>query len=621
MSRPLFKPTQRRSLMLLCLLLSSLVILWRVNRPSDMPNLLTNPTVEQDGSAGWQIGGTAGATTHPKQATDNPHQTLLELQIPEATTAGWTGIRQRIAILPLQRYQLRADYRPAQAGWSSAKVVWRVSQFDAAGALLKTAEIANPSPLSGDTWHPLPHIFVSDERAAALEIGLGLFGQQATRVEVDHVTLERYPTPLGQVRQDGLTLGAVWVLAGTLVYGVGHALWPIRRKVLINGGLAMASLLATLIVVEIGSRFIPVSLISPNWPPAYHIPYLDGKSYRLAKNYPATFVTDEAGDRHLAMSNALGVRDIEPPAPDAKQPVMLVLGDSMTFGWAISDVHDTWPRRLDEQLATLRPGADRYHVVNAGVSGYNHYQETLLFQTLLTDMAQAGVKPQVALLSFFSGIWERNLYGPEGRFAIMNGVIMYSSVKQALLNLAGHLLEQSQIDDLKLIGPSRVNAPHQFLLSKSHLYFLLCLLLINRLDYDWDALPPTIDPVAMNYEALKSFKTVAEANGVQPVVAYLPSDNLFTAAKQAKNRELVQQLTTLCQRLDLPFIDPSANMQKLGVNGNNAKETLTLVYNRHYSPQGNLLYAQALAPLLADYLTRLPPPAQASKPVNRQASP
>ena len=53
------------------------------------------------------------------------------------------------------------------------------------------------------------------------------------------------------------------------------------------------------------------------------------------------------------------------------------------------------------------------------------------------------------------------------------------------------------------------------------------------------------------------------------------------------------------------FINPYDNMQQLGITGDNAKEKLTLVYNRHYSAAGNLLYAKALAPLVADYLTGL----------------
>jgi hypothetical protein len=43
-------------------------------------------------------------------------------------------------------------------------------------------------------------------------------------------------------------------------------------------------------------------------------------------------------------------------------------------------------------------------------------------------------------------------------------------------------------------------------------------------------------------------------------------------------------------------------MQKLGINADNAKEELTLMTDAHYSIMGNLTYAKAVAPLMADYL-------------------
>jgi len=384
----------------------------------------------------------------------------------------------------------------------------------------------------------------------------------------------------------------------------------VRRKVLINTGLTAVSLILAVITAEIAIRFIPLDLIGMNWPAGYHISYLDGQSYRLAKNYPATFITNAYGGQNLIMSNSLGVRDVELPASDDEQ-IVLVLGDSMTFGAAVKEVNETWPRRLDEQIAQIRPGPEKYHVVNAGVSGYNTFQEVWLFQTLIKDMEQQGSKPKVALLSFMSGIWQRNFYGTEGLFSVLNDVIMYTSLKRAILNLPQRLIDQSGFDDLKFIGPSRINSFHQYLLTKSRLYFVLSVLLALRQGVSETDLSK-VDPVAMNYEALKSFKEVAAAHDIQPVVAYLPGYDLFALDHQDENQKLVADLSTLCQRLDLTFINPYANMQQMGVNGDNAKEKLTLVYDSHYSPAGNLLYAQTLAPLLADYLARL----QTSSPVH-----
>ena len=588
------------------------VVIWRIQESAAGPNLLSNPGFEDRTLAGWQIANAAGGQASASTVADQPDQTVAELTIPDAAEGSWVGLGQQLGIVPLERYRLTVRYRLVQ-GQSPATLVWRVSQFDHAGQSIKHEEVSIPTIPPGEPdnreaslgWNSFTHTFVTNERAARVEVGLGLLGHQATTVETDELALAVFPTWLGRVNRDPVALAAALLLLVLAGYGLGRLIWPVRRKVAVNVALAVASLGVTLIVVEIGARFIPVSLISPNWPPAYHIPYLDGKSYRLAKNYPATFVTDEAGDRHLAVSNSLGVRDVELEPLADNQEIVLVLGDSMTFGWAIDDLAKSWPRRLDGEVAKLVNGPERYHFVNAGVSGYNTFQEVMLMNTLIQDMARVGLKPKVAVISFFSRIWERNFYGPEGRFTILNGVIMYGSVKEALLHLASRLIEQGQLDDLKLISSSRIDAVHQFLLYRSRLYFVLSLLLVNRLDENWDAYPPNTDPVAVNYEVLRSFKELAQANNIQPALAYLPADNLFTPDKTTENQELVSQLTAICQELNIPFINPYNNMEQLGITGDNAKETLTLVYNRHYSAAGNLLYARALAPLIADYLNGL----------------
>jgi hypothetical protein len=580
------------------------LLVWRLTQPITAANLLTNPDFASGDLSGWRVAQT-GLGQATAQQVDQ--QTLLALEIPDTAAGSWSGVGQRLPVSPLQRYRLKVDYRLPDAGQHSARLILRVTQFDKTGRAIKTAEFSNPEPLgSGQpngqlTWASQQQIFVTGERAAEVEVGLGLAGLQATRLQLDNAVLELYPTSLGRLSQDGLAVVSLVVLLGLVIYGLGRLLWPFRRQLLVNTGLAIASLGVTLLLVEIAVRYIPINLISPNWPTGYHIPYIDGKSYRLSANYPATYVADNEGDQHLVMSNSVGVRDVEiPEVPN--QSLVLVLGDSMTFGWAVSDINNTWTRRLDAEVAGLRPETN-YHFVNAGVSGYNTFQEVYLFEALVNDMTQKGLKPKVALLSFFSGIWERNLYGSQGRFSILNGAIMYTSVRRALLELAGRLVDQSQIDDLKLIGASRLNHPHQFLITHSRLYFILSLLLVNQVDENWDAYPAAgDDPQATNYEAIRLFKEVAVANGIQPVVAYLPADNLFAPDKLAKNQELVGELAQICDRLELSFINPYGNMKKLGINGQNAKEKLTLIYNRHYSAAGNALYAKALAPLLADLL-------------------
>ena len=606
-----------QALLWLLIIGGGIFVFWRVTQTSKIPNLLANPGFEVDGLAGWKIISEGPVKIVPQSPPDDPNNIVLRLDVPQGSGV---GIGQYIMVSPLQRYKFEANYRPVDKGQQFAKIVLRVSQFNQAGELIKEEEFLSleqlDSTLTGNArqlgWSSFAHNFIMDEQTTTVEIGMGFLGDQTSLVEIDDLVFQANPTWFGAIRGDLVALSALLLLAAMLIYQLSRTVWPIRRKVFINGSLALASLILTLIIAEIAVWFIPIRLMSMArvWPTGYHIPFMDGENYRLVKNYPPTAYTYQVQGRpvtHLIMSNSIGVRDVELPAPADDKSLILVLGDSMTFGLGIQNINDTWPRYLDEQIDEIMVGPDRYHVINGGVSGYNTFQEISFFKTLIKEMEQQGVKPKIVLLSFFSGIWERNLYGPEGRFGIVNDVLVYNSFRRTILNLPAHLIGQSSFDDLKLIGSSRINRLnefHRFLLSKSRLYFILSILLTNRFGgEDWMLSSPDFDdPTTINYEALKLFREVAEANNIHPIVAFLPGHYAFEEQLFEVNKEVSEQLSSICQELGLIFLDPFENMQKQGINKDNALERLTLVFDLHYSPEGNLLYAKALAPLLVDYL-------------------
>jgi lysophospholipase L1-like esterase len=83
--------------------------------------------------------------------------------------------------------------------------------------------------------------------------------------------------------------------------------------------------------------------------------------------------------RNLVSLNSNGHRDeemaIEKPAAARR---ILVLGDSVTFGWGVDQGED-FPARLE---ALLREQQDRsWQVINSGVNGYNSEQEAAFFAT------------------------------------------------------------------------------------------------------------------------------------------------------------------------------------------------------------------------------------------------
>ena len=243
------------------------LILGRLNQPLAPANLLVNPDFQIAELSGWQTAKVRASSAIPSLSTDEPDHTLLTLEILDTAEGSWVGVGQRLAISPLQRYRLLANYRLVDAAQSSAKLVLRVSQFDQDGRVIKAEEISNSEPLvTGQlneqrAWTSQTHTFVTDERTVAVEIGVGLFGTQATRIEIDKATLELYPTGLGRLKQDNLALGALLGLMAVIGYGAGRILWPFRRQVMVNTGLAATSLLLTLIAAEILVRFIPINLI------------------------------------------------------------------------------------------------------------------------------------------------------------------------------------------------------------------------------------------------------------------------------------------------------------------------------------------------------------------------
>ena len=91
--------------------------------------------------------------------------------------------------------------------------------------------------------------------------------------------------------------------------------------------------------------------------------------------------------------NSHGFRDDEMPLekPPGERRI-LVLGDSVTFGWGVDQGED-FPARLEALLRQLQGGA--WQVINSGVNGYNSQQEAEFFVT-------KGIRfqPDIVLLVF-----------------------------------------------------------------------------------------------------------------------------------------------------------------------------------------------------------------------------
>ncbi len=75
--------------------------------------------------------------------------------------------------------------------------------------------------------------------------------------------------------------------------------------------------------------------------------------------------------------SASGLRDRDYPIPKGKAFRILILGDSVTFGWGVN-LEDTFVKKL-EKILNEREGRE-FEVINLGVPGYNTRQEVEFFK-------------------------------------------------------------------------------------------------------------------------------------------------------------------------------------------------------------------------------------------------
>ncbi|WP_104665999.1 SGNH/GDSL hydrolase family protein [Ensifer adhaerens] len=93
--------------------------------------------------------------------------------------------------------------------------------------------------------------------------------------------------------------------------------------------------------------------------------------------------------------NSIGLRNREVgPVADGTTRVVM-LGDSLTFGWGVKE-EDTPSRLLETVLNGGTTGARNYEVINTGVGNYNTQMEVAYFMTNGFEL-----KPDVVVLNYF----------------------------------------------------------------------------------------------------------------------------------------------------------------------------------------------------------------------------
>ena len=156
------------------------------------------------------------------------------------------------------------------------------------------------------------------------------------------------------------------------------------RKILSRVLLLLASALLTLVLLEIGLRFLrpihymqPMAGPPPNQPPIHQRSSIPGLKYELAPN------REIVHDGVLIKTNRYGMRDDTPVSigTDSLRRIV-VLGDSNTFGWKVP-AEAAYPQVLEKLLneSARRAGdQDQYDVLNLGVIGYSTAEETAVLR-------------------------------------------------------------------------------------------------------------------------------------------------------------------------------------------------------------------------------------------------
>ena len=93
-----------------------------------------------------------------------------------------------------------------------------------------------------------------------------------------------------------------------------------------------------------------------------------------------------------------GLRDRDYSIPKGKAFRILVLGDSVTFGWGVN-LEDTWVKKL-EKILNERERRE-FEVINLGVPGYNTRQEMEFFMEMGLPLA-----PDLVLIGFLDNDFE-----------------------------------------------------------------------------------------------------------------------------------------------------------------------------------------------------------------------
>ena len=146
------------------------------------------------------------------------------------------------------------------------------------------------------------------------------------------------------------------------------------KNFLLNLGLLLTTVILFLGGIELTLRLTGLVHVQPIPPGIYQSANNPQISYKLIPNMR------RRAFRSTITTNSLGFRG---PETDLSEPIIALLGDSITFGYGLEDT-ETIPARLQEHFP-------QYSVINAAAPGYNLTQQTAVYREKIAHLHPAAL--------------------------------------------------------------------------------------------------------------------------------------------------------------------------------------------------------------------------------------
>ena len=319
--------------------------------------------------------------------------------------------------------------------------------------------------------------------------------------------------------------------------------------------LASLLLLGTVVALCLAAAEAALRVLDPlDVPPSLSRGHPE-RGYQLRAGFDGT---TRAGV-HLAI-NSLGLRG---PETTREKPAgvrrVLILGDSVTFGWGVAEA-ETFGRRLEAKLRSEL--ACPIEVLNAGVSGYGSVEEAHYF--LHEGLT---LSPDVVLIYH---VENDNVIATPARGALATWVKDRVVYRSYLVNAT-----------IQAVRVLRWKAQARAAGGDVAAY--------AALQGSWPQNPGS----AESLEALRRIGEAARAHEIRVVIASHPNNIADPALDEPRNRAL----RALADEAQMRFVDAGPALL-----AHQAEELTVSATDRHPNGRGHELIAEALLPALRDAL-------------------